>query len=271
MNNISFPGLGLNFNFSSIAFTLFNIDIYWYSICIVFGIIVALILCRFSKENFDIKFIDIIDVTIVSLVFGIIGARLYYVIFNFNYFFSNPLEIIKLRDGGLGIYGGLILGIITGIYRARKLEIKILDLLDYVVPFIAIAQSIGRFGNFFNVEAYGIETKNLFRMSINNGLNFIEVHPTFFYESICTFVIFCILRILQKNRKFDGQIFLFYIILYSFIRFWIEGIRIDSLMFLGFRISQVISVFMFVIGITIYLIKTLNLNDKYNLKLKNNV
>lgn len=271
MNDISFPGLGLDFSISRIAFSLFGIDVYWYSICIVAGIIIALALCRISKENFGVKFIDIVDITIVSLIFGIIGARIYYVIFNFDYYFEDIIRIFKLRDGGLGIYGGLILGITVGIVRTNKLKIKTLDLLDYVVPFIAIAQSIGRWGNFFNVEAYGTETENLFRMKINNGLNFIEVHPTFFYEAFGTFVIFCVLRILQKNRKFDGQIFLLYIILYSFIRFWIEGLRIDSLMFINFRISQILSAVLFSIGCLIYLSKKAILNrQKYNLNLKNN-
>ena len=252
MNTISFPNLGLEFAISKVAFSIFNIDIYWYAICIVLGIIVAIGLCISSKDKFGINVDDIIDISITALVFGIIGARLYYVIFNLEYYLSNPIRVLYFRDGGLSIIGGLILGCLGILFRARKLELKPFDLLDYIVPFVAIAQSIGRWGNFFNIEAYGSETNSFFKMGIKNFDGYKEVHPTFFYESFCTFVIFCILRILPKNRKFKGQLLWLYLIFYSLIRFFIEAIRVDSLMFLGYKITQIISFITFVFSIYMY-------------------
>lgn len=252
MNIISFPNFGLEFEVSKIAFSILDIEIYWYSICIVIGIIVAILLCFLSKENFGINFEDIIDISIAALVFGIIGARLYYVIFNLDYYLAYPLKIFSIRDGGLSIIGGLILGGLGVLFRARKLELKPFDLLDYIAPFVAIAQSIGRWGNFFNAEAYGSKCENLFKMGIKNFEGYIEVHPTFLYESISTFVIFCILRMLQKNRKFESQIFLLYLILYSGCRFFIESLRVDSLMVGELRITKLVSGLVFLSSIYMY-------------------
>ncbi|MBP3597653.1 MAG: prolipoprotein diacylglyceryl transferase [Clostridia bacterium] len=252
MNTITFPNLNLKLSISQIATTILGVDIYWYAIFIVFGILLAITLAFTSKEKFGIKFEDLIDILITALICGIIGARLYYVFFNSNYYLSNPIKIFYLRDGGLSIIGALILGGIGIIFRAKKLELKPLDLFDYIVPFVAIAQSIGRWGNFFNIEAYGTETNSFLKMGIKTIDGYKEVHPTFFYESICTFVIFCILRILQKNRKFKGQILWLYLIFYSVIRFFIEAIRIDSLMFFDFKITQIVSLIAFVFSLSMY-------------------
>lgn len=241
MNTITFPNLNLKLSISQIATTILGIDIYWYAIFIVLGILLAITLAFTSKEKFGIKFEDLIDILITAIIFGIIGARLYYVFFNLDHYLLNPATILHLRDGGLSIIGALILGGIGIIFRAKKLELKPLDLFDYIVPFVALAQSIGRWGNFFNIEAYGTETNSFLKMRIKTLEGYKEVHPTFFYESICTFVIFCILRILQKKRKFRGQILWLYLILYSTIRFFIEGLRADSLMFSGYKITQIIS------------------------------
>ena len=256
MEVISFPALGLSFEFSKIAFKIFDIEVFWYSICIVIGIIVAIFLCYLSKEKYDVDFWSIIDITITTLIAGIIGARLYYVVFNLDYYLSDPVKIFAVRDGGLAIYGGLILGALALVFRTKKLEIKTFDVLDYIAPFVAIAQSIGRWGNFFNIEAYGAKTTSFFRMGINTYEGYIEVHPTFLYESILTFVIFCILRFLQKNRLFEGQILLLYLILYSAGRFFIEGLRQDSLMFGSFRVSQILSLVIFVISTYFYIKKS---------------
>ena len=230
-----------------------------YAICIVIGIIVAAILCNISKEKFENKFENILDIGIFSLFFGIIGARIYFIIFNLEYYLNNIKEVFNFRDGGLAIYGGLITGILTAIIICKIKKIDILNVLDYVIPFVALAQAIGRWGNFFNVEAYGYETDIFLRMGIFTSDGYIEVHPTFLYESICTILIFFILRKLQKNRKFKGEIFLLYCILYSGIRFFIEGLRIDSLMFYNFRISQILSIIIFLISIIMfYLTKKLS-------------
>lgn len=265
MNLVRFPGLNINLKVPQIAGSIFGIEIYMYAVCIVTGIIVAVILCNISKEKFDNKFEDILDIGIFSLFFGIIGARIYFIIFNLDYYFNNIKEIFNFRDGGLAIYGGLITGFLTAIIICKIRKIDILNLLDYVIPFIALAQGIGRWGNFFNIEAYGYETQMFLRMGIFTQNGYIEVHPTFLYESICTILIFLILRKLQKNRKFKGEIFLLYCILYSGIRFFIEGLRIDSLMLYNFRISQILSIFIFIISIIIFYKKL-----KDNKKIKNN-
>ena len=252
MNNVVFPGLGLNLFINRVATSIFGINIYWYAICIVTGILLAITLCFFSKEKFGIKFEDIIDIAIVIIFFGIIGARMYYVVFNLEYYLGNPSKIFAIQDGGLAIYGGILLGGISLIIRAKMLKIDVLDLLDCVVPFVSIAQCLGRWGNFFNVEAFGIETSNFLRMGVNTVDGYKEVHPTFLYESLSTFVIFWILRVFQKHRKFKGQICSMYIILYAFIRFFIEWIRSDSLMLWNFKVSMVLSFILFFAGMLFY-------------------
>lgn len=259
MNLVKFPGLNINLKVPQIAFSVFGIEVYMYAICIVIGIIVAAILCNISKEKFENKFENILDIGIFSLFFGIIGARIYFIIFNLEYYLNNIKEVFNFRDGGLAIYGGLITGILTAIIICKIKKIDIWNVLDYVIPFVALAQAIGRWGNFFNVEAYGYETDIFLRMGIFTSDGYIEVHPTFLYESICTILIFFILRKLQKNRKFKGEIFLLYCILYSGIRFFIEGLRIDSLIFYNFRISQILSIIIFLISIIMfYLTKKLS-------------
>lgn len=205
MSVITFPGLNLKFEVSKIAFSIFGISIYKYAVCIVLGILVALVLCKISKQKFEIKYEDVLMCTVLGLFFGIIGARLYYVIFNLEYYSQNVLEIFNLRNGGLAIYGGLIFGAIAIFIYCKFQKIKVLDLFDYVVPYIAIAQAIGRFGNFFNIEAYGESTTSLLRMGIQTNIGYIEVHPTFLYEAFATFMIFLILKICQKYRKFDRR------------------------------------------------------------------
>ena len=248
MNTIYFPSINLRFEISKIAFSIFGIPVYKYAVCIVVGMIMGLIVCKINEKRFEIKYDFILESFIFTLVLGIIGARLYFVMFNLKYY-SSLLKVLDIRDGGLAIYGGLISGAVFLVIHCKKRKIDVLNFFDYIVPAVAIGQAIGRWGNFFNVEAYGYQTKSIFRMGITTLEGYMEVPPTFLYESICTFIIFIILEIMQKNIKFKGQIFYMYCILYSATRFLIEGIREDSLMFCGFRISQVISVSIFIIGI----------------------
>ena len=246
MQTVSFPNLGLNFEFSKVAFNLFGIDIYYYAICIVIGIVFALILCKISKDNYGIDFEDILEIILFAILFGIFGARIYYVLFNLKDYVSEPLKILNLRDGGLAIYGGLIVGGLVIIKLCKKNKINTLDFFDYIVPFVVFAQAIGRWGNFFNVEAYGYETTSFFRMQILDSYGIIKhVHPVFLYEFVTNTIIFVFLRKLQTKRKFPGQIVCMYIFLYSGIRFFLESIRSDSLMFFSVRISQVLSMFLF--------------------------
>lgn len=240
---------------SQVAFELFGIPIYWYGILIVGSMILALIWCRLHSGRFGIKFDDILDMAIFVIPISIISARLYYVIFSLDYFIENPSDIMNIKDGGLAIYGGIIGGLITILILSKIKKLKVLDITDYIAPVLALAQSIGRWGNYINIEAYGYETNLPLRMEIiENGITR-YVHPTFLYESICTFIIFGILSVLSKKRKFSGEITYIYIICYSFIRFIIEGIRTDSLMFFNCRISQILSLALFMIFSCILLYK----------------
>ena len=246
------PILNLKLKISKIAFNIFGIDIYWYALIIVVSIVSALFYCKKIKGKYGIKFETILNVCILVIPIGIICARLYYVIFNLKYFIENPMQILDIRDGGLAIYGGIIGGIVTIILYCKKHEINLFDLLDYLAPAVALAQSIGRWGNFVNIEAYGTQTSLPWRMCIiENGIKKC-VHPTFLYESLYTFLIFLLLYKLQQKRKFKGEIFYLYLILYAFVRFWIEGIRIDSLMLKNFRISQILSIAIFILFLGIF-------------------
>ena len=258
MNTVSFPGINLNLNINKIAFTIGTIEIYSYAICIVIAILVAFFLLKKSKENYNIDFDFTFYTIIYCLTFGIIGARIYYCLFNLNYYLSNPLKIFDLRSGGLAIYGGIIAGLIVIIVRCKKKKIKIYDFLDYIIPFVAISQSIGRLGNFFNIEAYGTTTNGILRMGIETMNGYKEVHPVFLYESTVTLVLFVILRYKQKNRKFEGEIVLTYLIMYSFVRFFLENLRIDSLMIFSVRASGLISIIIFVISLSLFLKKNFN-------------
>lgn len=268
MNTVTFPGLGLNFEVSKIAFQIAGIDIYSYAVCIVLGILTALIFCKISEDNYYIKFDCVIETMLFAIIFGIVGARLYYVLFNLKYYFTNPLQIFNLRDGGLALYGGLIAGLIVIIKFSKKYRVHPLDFLDYIVPFLALAQSIGRWGNFFNIEAYGYETTSFLRMRIYHDFGFKDVHPVFLYESIATLIIFAVLRILQPKRKFEGQIFYSYLILYTGVRMFLETLRVDSLMLGNLRISQVLSTIVFFCALFILLKKSIQHHIKESKRIK---
>lgn len=237
-----------------VAFEIGGIPIHWYAILIVTGMVIALILCKIYNGKFGIKFEDILDLAIWVLPISIICARFYYVAFTWDYYSNNPQEILMIKDGGLAIYGGLIGGVITIITYCKIKKKNPLDITDYIVPTVALAQCIGRWGNYINIEAYGYETNFPLRMEIIEAGITKYVHPTFLYESICTLAIFIILSIFSKKRKFTGEITCLYIILYSLIRFFIEGLRTDSLMLFNVRISQILSLILFIVftGILIY-------------------
>ena len=234
-------------NLSRIAITIFGVDIYWYAILIVTAILIGIIWSKIYNERFGIKFNDILDLVIFMLPISFVCARIYYCIFSFDSFKNNLLEVFNLRNGGLAIYGGIIGAVLTILIFCKIKKISFLDLLDFLVPVLELGQSIGRWGNFFNIEAYGTETNSFIKMEIiENGITK-YVHPTFLYESIVTFICFIILAILSKNRKYKGQITIIYLVIYSFARMIIEGIRTDSLMFYNIRVSQVLSLAIFMI------------------------
>ena len=267
MNYISFPGLGIEpFRLNKVAFSVFGRDIAWYGIIICTGIILAVLYSVFRAKTEKIKSDDIIDLAFFLVLFGIIGARLYYVIFEFdNYlvtgkgFLPNVLGTLKnavaVWEGGLAIYGAIIAGFLTIVVYCKIKKIRLLKLVDVAAPAVMIGQIIGRWGNFVNIEAYGTETTLPWRMGILTNLGdygFIGeyVHPTFLYESLWNLLGFAIANLIYRKKKFDGQIFFFYMGWYGFGRMLIEGLRTDSLM-IGdvIRVSQLIGALTFIAGV----------------------
>ncbi len=236
-----------------IFLSFLGINIYWYGVLIVLALITGIMICKYKNQNFGIKFNNFLDLCLFLIPVSIIGARIYYVIFELEYFLNNKKELLNIKNGGLAIYGGVIFGIITIIIFCKIKKINILDLLDYIVPSVAIGQSIGRIGNYINIEAYGCESDLPIKMEvIENGIVKF-VHPTFFYEAITTFLLFILLSIRSKNRKFRGEITYLYIIVYSSARIVIETLRTDSLMLYKYKISLIMSVIFFVFFSIIFL------------------
>lgn len=251
---ISFPNLNISLLIDPIAISIGNINIYWYGIIVVMAIFIGLILARKDDGLYGVKFDDVFDFLLIALFVGIVFARLYYVVFNINYYIKNPLEIFAIWNGGLAIYGGIIGAVIVAVIFCKHKKIKFLNFGDYLVPFLALGQAIGRWGNFVNQEAYGSVTESFFKMRIYDKSlgEFINVHPTFLYESVLDLAIFILLMIFRKNKRFDGQLFYIYFILYGIGRAIIEGLRTDSLMFMNFRVSQILSVFLAMFSCIMY-------------------
>ena len=275
MNTVIFPSINLELNIKRVAFSIFGIDIYWYGIIIALAIMIALLILKLQDGKFGIEFNTILDLAIYLIPISLICARIYYVLFNLQQYTNNPLKIFNLRDGGMAIYGGIIGGLITCIIFCKKRKIEILNMLDYIVPVLALGQAIGRWGNFINIEAHGTETNSIFRMGIIENGTYMEVHPTFLYESIITFFLAILLLNIKDSekikkdskkqliRKYPGQVTFIYLIVYSFARFFIEGIRTDSLMLFNFRISQILSMAIFVVFCLILTYKELKHKKSY--------
>jgi len=255
MKPITFPNLGLDISINPVAFSIAGKNIYWYGIIITFGIALAMFLAWRNRKKQKIDWDTIVDFVLIVIPVGIICARLYYVIFKWEYYSQNIGEILQIWNGGLAIYGAVIGGILTAFVFCKKKKINFLELCDYCSPYLALCQSIGRWGNFVNQEAYGQITNSFLKMGIYDEKiqNYIYVQPTFLYESICTFIIFAVLIKINQNKKFSGQLFFIYMILYGIARAVIEGFRSDSLYFGSIRISQLLSVLFSTIFAIIYL------------------
>ena len=262
-----------------ISFSLNGFDVYTYGIVLAFACLVGvctsyLIYRKFHPEK---DYNRIIDCGAGILIFGILGARLYYCLLNPTYYLANPLEILNFRQGGLSIHGGLIVGILTLIFYGKKYKLGTFYLLDAFACGTALAQSIGRWGNFFNSEAFGLPTDLPWKMYIplNKRPDIYAsneyFHPTFLYESILDFCIFIILLTIinkYKNRiKYKGLTTFIYLTLYSIVRFFIEQLRVDSALNIsGIPIAQIASAIIFIIGICgmIYVIKSNNTASSNN-------
>ena len=239
-----------------VAFDLFGIEIYWYALIIVFGIVVAMWLSTRESIRVNLKPDDVSDFMLIGLPVAFIGARLYYVLFNIGPYLEEPMQIFNLRSGGLAIYGGLIAGGIWLYFFCQRNFISPWTFLDIATPNVLLAQGIGRWGNFVNHEAYGGETTRAFLESLylpnfiieNMNIDGAYRQPTFLYESLWNFLGFIVLILLRKQKNLfkQGEIAIAYVIWYSFGRFWIEGMRTDSLYLVGdIRVSQVLSFVLF--------------------------
>lgn len=232
-----------------VAFAIFGLEVKWYGIIIAFAMVVAVFIMyrRAPKHNFRKS--SVLDFAIVVIPAGVVGARLYYVFFNWDTFKNDPLSIVNLRTGGLAIHGGLIFALIAIFIFCRVKKISTLNVLDLIMPAVILAQSIGRWGNYFNSEAHGGPTDLPWAVTVNGQ----TYHPTFLYESVWCFIVFLILIYADNRRKFTGQVFLLYGIFYSFERFFVEWIRTDSLMIGSLKQAQVLSAAVFLSFTVIYI------------------
>lgn len=262
MPDIWFPNLGVKIGeIDPVMISLFGIDIYWYGVIISIGVIAGLVAVMTIAKRSEQQAETYIDVLIFGLLAAIIGARLYYVIFSWEVYKDDLLSIFNLRQGGLAIFGGVIGGVIAVAIYAKVKKLNFFTLADTAAPGLILGQAIGRWGNFVNQEAFGGYADNLFamRLKVENvrylpaslvdtimnveGVDYLQVHPTFLYESMWNISVFIFLFVFWKYKKFKGEIFYLYLLCYSLGRVWIEGMRTDQLIIgsTNIPVSQLLS------------------------------
>lgn len=258
-----------------IFITIGNIQIYWYSVILLLAFTVGGILAIKEGKRFDIPKDYMTNMFFYIIFFALIGARLYYVLFNLDYYMQNPVEILKVWEGGLAIHGGIIAALLVVIIYSKKYNVTTTRLLDILVVSLILGQAIGRWGNFMNGEAHGAVTTLEHLRSLHipdfviNGM-FIEgkyYMPTFFFESVSCFIGFIVLCIVRRREYTKvSELTSLYLIWYGITRFFIEGMRTDSLMFNGFRVAQIVSVIMVIVGIVIFIMikKGSVFDNRYN-------
>ena len=262
--DIAFPNLGIYLNNVPKGFSVFGFQIALYGVIIGIGVMCGVLMAAYvaKKENMEPDLVW--DVAIYAIIFSIIGARIYYVIFQWDMYRENPISIFNLRNGGLAIYGAVIAAFLTLFIYTRVKKQSFLQLVDVCVPGLVLGQAIGRWGNFTNCEVFGCYTDNLLAMRLPeaavrarditedvrehmmmiDGMNYIQVHPTFLYECLWNVALLCLMLVYRKHKKFKGEIWLLYLGGYGLGRFWIEGIRTDQLYLTGTTIpvSQLIAI-----------------------------
>ncbi len=272
---LSFPGLGIELNINPVLAEIGPFTIRWYGLIFALAFIVALIYALWRAKDFGINSDRMLDVVLGAFIAGMVGARLYYVAFAWDMYKDNPISALYIWDGGIAIYGGVIGAFVVGAFLCKKRGVKLLPMFDLGASALLLAQAIGRWGNFFNMEAFGTNTDLPWGMTSNTIVRYLSlqmetlagqgvgiipnapVHPTFLYESIWNLLGFALIAfILTPRRRFDGQIFLTYLIWYGAGRFVIEGLRTDSLMAGSVRISQVVAA-LCVVAAAYLLVKTL--------------
>lgn len=275
MPDVWFPNLGIQIDsLDPVFMNIFGFPVYWYGFIIAIGVLTGLMTSMAIAKRSNQKAETYMDLLMIGLIAGIIGARLYYVVFSWDQYKDNLLSIFNLRNGGLAIYGGVIGGAIAVFIYAKRKGLNFLNIADTAVPGLIIGQAIGRWGNFMNQEAFGSFTDNLFamRLKVENvrylpqavadtvmkiqGVEYIQVHPTFLYESLWNLGVYILLLIMWRYRKFKGEIMLLYLFAYGAGRFWIEGLRTDQLIIgnTGLAVSQLLSAAMVVISLILIII-----------------
>lgn len=269
--SISFPHLGINLQHVGKSISVLGFDIAYYGILIGLGILVGILIAAAEAKHTRQNPEDYLDMAIFAVIFSIIGARLYYVIFAWDIYKDDLLSIFNTRQGGMAIYGGIIAGAITVIVFAKIKNLSWPLLLDTACMGLVAGQMIGRWGNYFNREAFGEYTDSLFAMRLPidavrisditdrmrnhietiDGVRYIQVHPTFLYESFWCLLILAALFLYRRHKKFNGELFLMYLCGYGLGRFWIEGLRTDQLLIPGIKwpVSQVLSAIIVVVAV----------------------
>lgn len=276
MPEVWFPHLGIEISkLSNVCVSVAGINIYWYGVIIGFAVIMGFLLAFYTAKKNGHNTEYYVDFTIIAVISCVIAARLYYVIFSWDQYKDNLLKIFAIREGGLAIYGGVIAAVVVGILFTRKKKIDFWLFADTCIVSLPLGQAIGRWGNFFNREAFGGYTDCLFAMRYIKeqvryipaavmdkivtvgGVNYIQVHPTFLYESLWNLALVIIMIIMRKHKKFDGQILATYFIGYGVGRFWIEGLRTDQLLLwnTNIAVSQVVSILIIIAGICICILR----------------
>ena len=258
VNHVSFPGLGLEMEINRVAFTVFGVPIYWYGVCIALGLLLGMLYAFRYAKSYGIDADRMVDVIFVSTIAAIIGGRAYYVA-TAPFEFQSVWEMIDIRLGGVAIYGGVIGAFLMGALMCRLRKVPMLPMFDLAAQGFLIGQCIGRWGNFFNQEAFGGNTTLPWGMISENTQQYLQsvqqtlaaqgmtvdpsmpVHPTFLYESIWCGLGFLLLWRYSKHRRFHGEMTLLYVMWYGFERFFVEGLRTDSLMVGNVRISQAVA------------------------------
>ncbi|MFI3175561.1 MAG: prolipoprotein diacylglyceryl transferase [Bacillota bacterium] len=262
MPEIWFPNLGIEIqHLNRVAITLFGMDIYWYGVFIGCGVLSALFLIMHIAKKTGQNPDQYLDVVMYALVLGIIGARIYYVAFSWENYQDDFMKIFALREGGIAIYGGVIGGVLAFYLYSKWKKLDFLTMTDTAAPGLILAQAMGRWGNFVNREAFGDYTESFFAMRYQleqirlsdasaetlanvltvNDVAYIQVHPTFLYESVWNLGVFALLIFFTRKKKFNGQITALYFLTYGMGRIWIEGLRTDQLQWNGVAVSQILS------------------------------
>ena len=261
--DIRFPNLGITIDSLGKSISVGGFSIAYYGIIIAVGMIAGFYMASWQAKRLGQNSEVILDLALWDIFFAIIGARLYYVIFSWDYYCEHPAEIFNIRGGGMAIYGGVIAGVLTTFVFAKVKKLSFGELTDAASSGLLVGQIFGRWGNFFNREVFGSYTDNLFAMQLKqsqvrssdvntdllrhlvdiDGVKYIQVHPTFLYESLWNLLLLIVILLWTKKRKFGGQLFLMYLFGYGLGRFWIEGVRVDQLMLFetGIPVSQLLS------------------------------